>query len=114
MLLASLFMEIVAESAVVPAIYMFGGSTADVGNNNFLPGNGPKANFAPFGIDFPGRKPTGRFSNGYVGIDYLGEPHFRPSFSSTVTEKSILDASSSFSSDIRFREEPAAVRIHNE
>ena len=57
----------------VPAIYVFGDSLADVGNNNYLPNAAmtSKANFPHNGIDFPGGIPTGRFSNGYNGIDYL-------------------------------------------
>ncbi|XP_072983465.1 GDSL esterase/lipase At5g55050-like [Typha latifolia] len=55
----------------VPAIYVFGDSTADVGNNNYLPGKNAKANFPHYGIDFPESRPTGRFSNGYNGIDFL-------------------------------------------
>ncbi|KAG1361030.1 putative GDSL esterase/lipase [Cocos nucifera] len=55
----------------VPAIYVFGDSTADVGNNNYLPGSNAKANFPHYGIDFPHSRPTGRFSNGYNGIDFL-------------------------------------------
>nr|XP_010905234.1 GDSL esterase/lipase At5g55050 [Elaeis guineensis] len=59
------------EAAKVPAIYVFGDSTADVGNNNYLPGNSPRANFPHNGIDFPFSRPTGRFSNGYNGVDFL-------------------------------------------
>ncbi|KAL6911813.1 hypothetical protein ACP4OV_000618 [Aristida adscensionis] len=56
----------------VPAMYVFGDSTADVGNNNYLPGSGvPRANFPHNGVDFPTSRPTGRFSNGYNGIDFL-------------------------------------------
>ncbi|XP_062221030.1 GDSL esterase/lipase At5g55050-like [Phragmites australis] len=56
----------------VPAIYVFGDSTADVGNNNYLPGSVvPRANFPHNGVDFPTSRPTGRFSNGYNGIDFL-------------------------------------------
>lgn len=63
-----------AGSGKVPAIYVFGDSTADVGNNNYLPGNAvPRANFPHNGIDFPTSRPTGRFSNGYNGIDFLGK-----------------------------------------
>ncbi|KAK8916077.1 GDSL esterase/lipase [Platanthera zijinensis] len=62
----------VAGDGRVPAIYVFGDSTADVGNNNFLPGNTAKANFPHNGVDFPAKRPTGRFSNGYNGIDFLG------------------------------------------
>ncbi|XP_008778519.1 GDSL esterase/lipase At5g55050-like [Phoenix dactylifera] len=59
------------EAAKVPAIYVFGDSTADVGNNNYLPENSPKANFPHNGIDFPFSRPTGRFSNGYNAIDFF-------------------------------------------
>jgi phospholipase/lecithinase/hemolysin len=66
-----------AEIGRVPAIYVFGDSTADVGNNNYLTGsNVAKANFPHNGVDFPTRRPTGRFSNGYNGIDFLGTLYF--------------------------------------
>jgi len=55
----------------VPAIFVFGDSTADVGTNNYLPECLAKANMPRHGIDFPGSKPTGRFSNGYNSIDFL-------------------------------------------
>nr|CAB3450635.1 unnamed protein product [Digitaria exilis] len=56
----------------VPALYVFGDSTADVGNNNYLPGSAvPRANFPHNGVDFPTSRPTGRFSNGYNGVDFL-------------------------------------------
>ncbi|KAM0865877.1 hypothetical protein ACQ4PT_042980 [Festuca glaucescens] len=49
----------------VPAMYVFGDSTLDVGNNNYLAGaDVPRANTPLHGIDYPGSKPTGRFSNG--------------------------------------------------
>lgn len=56
----------------VPAIYVFGDSTADVGNNNYLSGSNAKANFPHYGVDFPHSRPTGRFSNGYNTIDFIG------------------------------------------
>lgn len=62
-----------AEAGKVPAIYVFGDSTADVGNNNYLQGSNAKANFPHNGIDFPFSRSTGRFSNGYNGIDFLGK-----------------------------------------
>ena len=57
-----------------PAMYVFGDSTLDVGNNNYLPGEGvPRANKPYYGIDLPGSgKPTGRFSNGYNIADFVG------------------------------------------
>lgn len=62
-----------ASPAKVPAMYVFGDSTADVGSNNYLPGSAvPRANFPHNGVDFPTSRPTGRFSNGYNGVDFLG------------------------------------------
>jgi hypothetical protein len=56
-----------------PAMFVFGSSIVDVGNNNYLPGPGvPRANRPYNGIDFPGSIPTGRFSNGYNTADYVG------------------------------------------
>ncbi|CAN6177312.1 unnamed protein product [Urochloa humidicola] len=57
-----------------PAMYVFGSSIVDVGNNNYLPGPAvPKANRPFNGIDFPGSIPTGRFSNGYNTADYVAK-----------------------------------------
>ncbi|XP_074573314.1 GDSL esterase/lipase At1g71691-like [Curcuma longa] len=59
-----------ATTATSPAVFVFGDSTVDVGNNNFLP-NAPKANFPPYGVDYPGRIPTGRYGNGFLGVDLV-------------------------------------------
>ncbi|VAI25177.1 unnamed protein product [Triticum turgidum subsp. durum] len=60
----------------VPAVYVLGDSSLDVGNNNYLPGESvPRANKPFHGVDFPGPggpKPTGRFSNGYNVADFIG------------------------------------------
>ena len=54
-------------------MFVLGDSTLDVGNNNCLPGvDVPRANRRYYGIDFPGRILTGRFSNGYNTADYVG------------------------------------------
>ena len=58
---------------LVPAMHVFGDSTLDVGNNNYLPGTSARADFPHNGVDFPGGEPTGRFSNGFIGADFLGE-----------------------------------------
>ncbi|TVU07553.1 hypothetical protein EJB05_40914 [Eragrostis curvula] len=59
----------------VPAIYVFGDSTLDVGNNNHLQGKEvPRADKPYYGIDLPGSgKPTGRFSNGYNVADFVAK-----------------------------------------
>jgi hypothetical protein len=59
---------------LVPAAFVFGDSTVDVGNNNNLNVTAAaRANYPHYGIDFPGSpKPTGRFSNGFNTADLLG------------------------------------------
>ncbi|KAK6255423.1 hypothetical protein SCA6_016728 [Theobroma cacao] len=53
----------------LPALYVFGDSYVDDGNNNFLP-HSAVANYLPFGIDFDG-KPTGRATNGRTVVDFI-------------------------------------------
>ncbi|KAK3015666.1 hypothetical protein RJ639_007503 [Escallonia herrerae] len=53
-----------------PAILIFGDSTVDTGNNNYIP-TIAKGNHRPYGLDFPGHIPTGRFSNGKLVPDFL-------------------------------------------
>lgn len=60
-------------NAEVPAIFIFGDSTADVGTNNYLEGCTATADNPYYGIDYPGSVPTGRFSNGYNTIDLVGK-----------------------------------------
>lgn len=55
----------------VPCYFIFGDSLVDNGNNNQLTSIA-KANYAPYGIDFPAG-PTGRFSNGKTSVDVIGE-----------------------------------------
>ena len=54
------------------ATFIFGDSLVDVGMNNHLPKSIAKANFLPNGIDYPGHTPTGRFNNGRVLFDFIG------------------------------------------
>ena len=62
--------ETVSATNGVPAIFVFGDSLVDVGNNNFLR-SVARANYYPYGIDFLSG-PTGRFSNGRTVIDMFG------------------------------------------
>ncbi|CAN1276262.1 GDSL esterase/lipase At5g55050 [Linum perenne] len=57
--------------ATVPAVFVLGDSTVDVGTNNFLSGSVDRADFPHNGIDFPGSKATGRFGNGLNIADFL-------------------------------------------
>ncbi|KAJ0039953.1 hypothetical protein Pint_28533 [Pistacia integerrima] len=54
----------------VPALFIFGDSIVDPGNNNNIK-TIIKCNFPPYGRDFMGGKPTGRFCNGKVPSDIL-------------------------------------------
>ncbi|BFG28010.1 hypothetical protein CerSpe_142840 [Prunus speciosa] len=55
----------------VPCFFIFGDSLADNGNNNHLK-TPAKANYLPYGIDFP-KGPTGRFTNGRTFVDIIAE-----------------------------------------
>ena len=56
----------------VPAVIVFGDSSVDSGNNNAI-ATVLKSNFRPYGRDFDGGRPTGRFSNGRVPPDLISE-----------------------------------------
>ncbi|VVB04034.1 unnamed protein product [Arabis nemorensis] len=53
-----------------PALYVIGDSLVDSGNNNHLETK-VKSNFPPYGSNFEGGKPTGRFSDGKTIADYI-------------------------------------------
>ncbi|KAH7836473.1 hypothetical protein Vadar_001758 [Vaccinium darrowii] len=55
----------------VPCYFIFGDSLVDNGNNNNI-ASLAKANYMPYGIDFPSG-PTGRFSNGKTTVDVIAE-----------------------------------------
>lgn len=59
-------------SAKVSAIIVFGDSSVDSGNNNFIP-TMARSNFQPYGRDFFNGNPTGRFSNGRIPPDFISE-----------------------------------------
>ncbi|CAL5354921.1 unnamed protein product [Camellia sinensis] len=54
----------------VAALYVFGDSTVDAGNNNYVH-KAARANSLPYGIDF-NNTPTGRFTNGKTIADFIG------------------------------------------
>jgi hypothetical protein len=56
----------------IPAVFAFGDSTLDPGNNNGMT-TLVRADHAPYGCDFPGGMPTGRFSDGKIITDYIVE-----------------------------------------
>ncbi|KAK7385591.1 hypothetical protein VNO78_31317 [Psophocarpus tetragonolobus] len=52
------------------SILVFGDSTVDTGNNNYI-NTIAKGNHLPYGKDFPGHMPNGRFSNGKLVPDFI-------------------------------------------
>ncbi|KAL5582058.1 hypothetical protein UlMin_014500 [Ulmus minor] len=56
---------------LAPALYVFGDSLFDSGNNNVL-ATAAKADYLPYGIDFP-QGVTGRFTNGKTVADFIAE-----------------------------------------
>ncbi|ONI32330.1 hypothetical protein PRUPE_1G361600 [Prunus persica] len=59
-------------NVTIPGVFMFGDSIVDTGNNNNLT-TLVKSNFLPYGRDFMGGLPTGRFGNGKVPSDLIVE-----------------------------------------
>ncbi|KDP21039.1 hypothetical protein JCGZ_21510 [Jatropha curcas] len=95
-----------ASNNSVTAVLVFGDSTVDPGNNNFI-ATIFKGNFAPYGKDFPNQLPTGRFSNGrltpdfiasYVGVKEYLPPYLDPTLSieELMTGVSFASAGSGF------------------
>ncbi|KAL5078077.1 hypothetical protein RYX36_017061, partial [Vicia faba] len=84
-----LVVDVIKGEPLVPALFAFGDSIVDVGNNNYL-ATVAKANFFPYGRDFVSHSPTGRFSNGKVVSDYTSElfgfPSYQPAYLSLTTK----------------------------
>eukprot|EP01018_Ginkgo_biloba_P013938 Gb_05395 [translate_table: standard] len=55
----------------VPALFVFGDSLGDAGNNNYI-NTSARANFPPYGETFF-RRPTGRFTNGRTTFDFIAQ-----------------------------------------
>ncbi|KAI3464804.1 hypothetical protein Pfo_021467 [Paulownia fortunei] len=60
------------QNSTIPAVIVFGDSVVDTGNNNYIT-TIVKVNYPPYGKDFMGGKPTGRFSDGKVPSDLIAE-----------------------------------------
>ena len=60
-----------AANGQFPALFAFGDSILDTGNNNNL-GTLTKSNFPPYGRNFIGGRPTGRFCDGKIPSDFIG------------------------------------------
>ncbi|RDY09698.1 GDSL esterase/lipase, partial [Mucuna pruriens] len=88
-------------SSNVSAIFAFGDSTLDSGNNNGLE-TLFRCDHLPYGRDFPSHLPTGRFSNGKIATDFLaqilGIKDFLPAFLDLKVTDSDLLSGVSFAS----------------
>ncbi|KAI5069190.1 hypothetical protein GOP47_0015491 [Adiantum capillus-veneris] len=75
------------------AMFVFGDSLVDTGNNNHIASTA-RANFKPNGLDYPTGKPTGRFCNGKIISDfisdYMGVPPIKPYLDPSNDESSLL------------------------
>ncbi|KAF3438469.1 hypothetical protein FNV43_RR21231 [Rhamnella rubrinervis] len=56
---------------LVTALFVIGDSSIDCGTNNYL-GTLARADRLPYGRDFDTHRPTGRFCDGRIPVDYLG------------------------------------------
>ncbi|KVH96807.1 hypothetical protein Ccrd_001101 [Cynara cardunculus var. scolymus] len=81
----------------VPCYFLFGDSLVDSGNNNGFR-TAAKANYPPYGIDFP-QGVSGRFTNGRTYADiigqFLGFPNFIPPYATVTTGVNYGSASAS-------------------
>ncbi|OMO82931.1 Lipase, GDSL [Corchorus capsularis] len=85
----------------ISSILIFGDSTVDTGNNNYIP-TLFKGDHLPYGQNFPGHVPTGRFSNGklipdflasYLGIKETVPPFLDPNLSDSELRTGVSFAS---------------------
>ncbi|KAM1126274.1 GDSL esterase/lipase At2g40250-like [Malus sylvestris] len=58
-------------SPPVSAVFAFGDSTVDSGNNNRLPFTLFRSDHPPYGRDLPNHVPSGRFTNGKLSTDFM-------------------------------------------
>ncbi|KAJ0986444.1 hypothetical protein J5N97_004800 [Dioscorea zingiberensis] len=91
--LSAFLLGFVRPDPLVPCYFIFGDSLVDNGNNNDI-ASLARANYPPYGIDFPGGRPTGRFSNGLTTVDViaklLGFQNFIPPYASTDSAQQLL------------------------
>ncbi|KAF3788769.1 GDSL esterase/lipase [Nymphaea thermarum] len=82
-----------SQAQVVPALFVFGDSNVDNGNNAILLPNETTTRFLPYGFDFP-TGPTGRFTNGMNPGDVLARlldlPRFLPAVLDAKTKGEMI------------------------
>jgi hypothetical protein len=75
--IAALLLIFHSSAALPHALFIFGDSLVDAGDNDYLV-TLSKANAPPYGVDFTfsDGKPTGRFTNGMTIADVIGNANF--------------------------------------
>ncbi|KAF8009143.1 hypothetical protein BT93_J0204 [Corymbia citriodora subsp. variegata] len=94
-----------SEGQVVPALFVLGDSIVDVGNNNYLALSVAKAVLPYYGLDFPTKKPNGRFTNGKNSADFMAEKLGLPSpppYLALISNSSERNNSSLFLTGVSF------------
>ncbi|VFQ92645.1 unnamed protein product [Cuscuta campestris] len=85
---------LLGSGAEARAFIVFGDSLVDNGNNNYL-ATTARADSPPYGVDYPTRRPTGRFSNGLnlpdIICERLGLAVVEPYLSPALTGERLLD-----------------------
>ncbi|KAF8725460.1 hypothetical protein HU200_019983 [Digitaria exilis] len=91
----------IAAASEVSAIIVFGDSTVDAGNNVYNPFVS-RGSLPPYGRDFNGGVPTGRFSNGRIIPDFISEglglPSTVPAYFDTTNTVDRLSTGANFAS----------------
>ncbi|KAI8529614.1 hypothetical protein RHMOL_Rhmol12G0238600 [Rhododendron molle] len=100
---------------LVPAIFTFGDSAVDVGNNDYIH-TIFKANYPPYGRDFINHKPTGRFCNGKLATDItadtLGFTTYPPAYLSPQASGKNLLIGANFASAASGYDDKTAIMSH--
>ncbi|KAL7231243.1 hypothetical protein ACSBR2_009498 [Camellia fascicularis] len=98
--IVGLMKQLVLVKADLPAIYIFGDSTVDVGTNPHLSESLAQANMPFNGIDYPFSNATGRFSNGYNTADLIVRLLDKTHSQSPPPFLSLLESMANFKRDL--------------
>ncbi|OAY38128.1 GDSL esterase/lipase At5g22810 [Manihot esculenta] len=114
-LLTALIFSVANAQPLAPAMFIFGDSVVDAGNNNHLY-TIVKANFPPYGRDFINHQPTGRFCNGKLASDFtaenIGFTSYPPAYLSKEAQGTNLLIGANFASGASGFYDPTAKLYH--
>lgn len=98
-----------SNAEMVPGLYVFGDSLVDVGNNDHIKLSLLKADFPHNGVDYPGQKATGRFSNGLNSADFLAQKLGLPTSPPYLSLSSVSSKNSAILKGVSFASGGAGV-----